>query len=444
MSKASIFGTDGVRGRVGEGVIRPDQVLALGWATGLVMRRHGMQRVLIGKDTRISGYMFEAALESGLIAAGVEVLLTGPMPTPAIAYLTRTFSADIGLVISASHNPCTDNGIKFFSAQGCKLDDALTAEIEAVFAERALEMVSPDRLGRAQRIDDASGRYIEFCKSTYRAVHGLQGLKLVLDCANGATYHIAPSVFRELGARVTVIGASPDGLNINEGCGATDTRALRAKVLETEADLGIAFDGDGDRVVFVVDQGVERDGDDLLYLLAMLSDPRPEGVVGTVMSNAGLEAALTAAGIDFARTPVGDRHVMAALRERGWLYGAEPSGHVLCMDRLDTGDGIIAALQVLARLRTAGLSLREALQGLTKYPSVLRNVRLSRPEDRQWLDSEAWQAEVEAAREQLGAGRILVRPSGTEPVIRILVEGPDAARVQSVARQLEAWFENRI
>ena len=442
--QTSIFGTDGVRGRVGEGVIRPDRVLELGWATGQVMARHGMSQVLIGKDTRISGYMFEAALESGLIAAGIDVLLTGPLPTPAIAYLTRTFSADIGLVISASHNPYTDNGIKFFSSAGAKLDDELTEEIETVFSERAFEMTSPDRLGRARRIDDAAGRYIEFCKSTYRAPGGLQGLKVVLDCANGATYHVAPSVFRELGAEVTAIGVTPDGLNINQGCGATDTRALRAKVLETGADLGIAFDGDGDRVVFVDDQGVERDGDDLLYLLATLSDPQPEGVVGTVMSNAGLEAALKARGISFARTPVGDRHVMEKLRDTGWLYGAEPSGHVLCMDRLDTGDGIIAALQVLARLRRHGLTLREALQGLHKYPNVLRNVRLKRAEDRRILEDAEWQALVREAEETLEEGRVLVRPSGTEPLIRILVEGPDMSAVNRAAEQLESWLKIRI
>lgn len=440
----SIFGTDGVRGRVGEGVIRPDSVLMLGWATGEVMRRHGMRTVLIGKDTRISGYLFESALEAGLIAAGMDVQLTGPLPTPAVAYLTRTFSADMGIVISASHNPYYDNGIKFFSGEGTKLDDALAAEIEAAFFQADHDMVSSDALGKAQRIDDAPGRYVEFCKSTYRAPKRLQGYKIVLDCAHGATYHIAPKVFRELGAEVIEIGTEPDGLNINAGCGATDTRALRAKVLETHADLGIAFDGDGDRVVFVDDQGVERDGDDLLYILATGAEIRPQGVVGTVMSNEGLVQALSQAGIAFERTPVGDRHVMARLKEVGWQYGAEPSGHILCMDRLDTGDGIVAALQVLAVLVRKGVSLRQALAGLNKFPSILRNVALGRREDKALLQQSDWQDVLQQAKEKLGAGRILVRPSGTEPLIRILVEGPSLQKVEQVADGLVRWIETRI
>ncbi len=440
----SIFGTDGVRGRVGEGMIRPDRVLALGWAAGSVMRRHGMRRVLIGKDTRISGYMFESALQAGLIAAGIHVELTGPMPTPAIAYLTRTFSADLGVVISASHNPFHDNGIKFFAADGSKLDDALTAEIEASYHEASFEMAAPDALGRAHRIDDAPGRYIEFCKSTYRASEGLHGWKIVLDCANGATYHIAPNVFRELGAEVIEIGTEPDGLNINAGCGATDTRALRARVLESGAHLGIAFDGDGDRVVFVDDQGIERDGDDLLYVLACGAEYRPEGVVGTVMSNEGLVQALARQGIAFERTPVGDRHVMRRLKETGWCYGAEPSGHVLCMDRLGTGDGIVAALQVLAVLVRKGQGLREALSGLLKYPSRLRNVRLRQQADKAVLETEAWCQMLAEAERLLGEGRVLVRPSGTEPLIRVLVEGPDMERVEQVVDLLVGWLETRI
>lgn len=440
----SIFGTDGIRGRVGEGLIRPDRVLALGWATGAVMRHHGMRTVLIGKDTRISGYLFESALEAGLIAAGIDVQLTGPMPTPAVAYLTRTFSADMGIVISASHNPYYDNGIKFFSSQGAKLDDGLAAEIEAAFLQSAYEMVPSDALGKAWRIDDAPGRYIEFCKSTYRAPRSLQGFKIVLDCANGATYHIAPKVFRELGAEVIEIGTAPNGLNINAGCGATDTRALRAKVLETRADLGIAFDGDGDRVVFVDDQGVERDGDDLLYILATGAETPQVGVVGTVMSNEGLVQALARQGIAFERTPVGDRHVMAKLKETGWRYGAEPSGHVLCMDRLDTGDGIIAALQVLVVLVRKGISLRQALSGLRKYPSVLRNVPLKRASDKALLETPAWREVLQQAQARLQDGRILVRPSGTEPLIRILVEGPSEAQVSEVAEQLASWVETRI
>lgn len=440
----SIFGTDGVRGRVGEGVIRPDKVLQLGWAAGQVLRRHGLKTAIIGKDTRISGYVFESAMESGLIAAGVDVLLLGPMPTPAVSYLTRTFSADLGVVISASHNPHHDNGIKFFNGQGGKIDDAFAQEIEQAFNAGQFEMVPSEALGKARRIDDAPGRYIEFCKSTYRCERGLQGLKLVLDCANGATYHIAPNVFRELGATVETIGVSPNGLNINEGCGATDTRALRAKVLETRADLGIAFDGDGDRVVFVDRHGIERDGDDLLYVLATLSQPCPQGVVGTVMSNAGLEAALAAMGIAFERTPVGDRHLMQRLQQQGWQYGTEPSGHVICMNRLNTGDGIVSALQVLALLQCRQMSFDEALQGLHKFPSVLKNVRLASTEQKVVLEEQAWQDFIREMEAKLAGGRILVRPSGTEPLIRILVEGPDPIQVNEVVAQLQQWLEDRI
>ena len=440
----TMFGTDGIRGRVGEGLIRPDKVLQLGWAVGQVMRQHGQKTAIIGKDTRISGYLFESAMESGLIASGVDVLLLGPMPTPAISYLTRTFSADIGVVISASHNPHYDNGIKFFNAQGSKINDVLARKIETTFQNGPFEMVPSQDLGKARRIADAPGRYIEFCKSTYRCERGLSGLKIVLDCAHGATYHIAPSVFRELGAEVVTLGAAPDGLNINQGCGATDTRALRAKVLEAEADLGIAFDGDGDRVIFVDRHGVERDGDDLLYLLATLTSPLPPGVVGTVMTNAGLEAVLAPLGIKVERTPVGDRHIMQRLQEKQWCFGAEPSGHVICMNRLNTGDGIVSALQVLALLQCQQVSLDEALQGFRKFPSVLEGVRLKKAEQKKILEQSAWQAFLREMEAQLNTGRILVRPSGTEPLIRILVEGEDLAQIKRVAKQLQIWIEDRI
>ncbi|SIN86170.1 phosphoglucosamine mutase [Sulfurivirga caldicuralii] len=440
MSKQTkrFFGTDGIRDRVGRGMIRPDKVLKLGWAVGHVLREQGGRQVLIGKDTRISGYMFESALEAGLIAAGVDVLLTGPMPTPAIAYLTRTFSADMGIVISASHNPHHDNGIKFFDADGQKVADEVEEAIEAAF-HHDLKMVPSEALGKASRIDDAPGRYIEFCKSTYDAPVGLKGLRIVLDCANGATYHIAPSVFSELGAEVDAINVSPDGLNINAGCGATDLIMLRQRVREAQADLGIAFDGDGDRVMFVDSEGEVFDGDDVLYLLATGQSERPQGVVGTVMTNMAIEQALAEQGIKLVRTPVGDRHVMAALKERRWCFGAEPSGHVLCMHRLTTGDGIIAALQVLAVLQRTGTRLQD--WRVNKFPNVLRNVRCDDPSI---LETTAWKERLAEAQALLGEqGRILVRPSGTEPLIRVMVEAQDAAQAEALAQALAEWLETK-
>lgn len=432
------FGTDGIRDQVGHGMIRPDKVLKLGWASGQVLRQQGGSRVLVGKDTRISGYLFESALEAGLIAAGVDVMLTGPMPTPSIAYLTRTFSADMGIVISASHNPHHDNGIKFFDGEGEKISGAVEVQIEAVFHDD-LKMVPSEALGKAARIDDAPGRYIEFCKSTYDAPVGLKGLRLVLDCANGATYHIAPSVFSELGAEVDAINIYPDGLNINAGCGATDVAMLRTRVLETGADMGVAFDGDGDRVIFVDSDGVVFDGDDVLFLLAVGQARRPEGVVGTVMTNMAIEHALTERGIELLRTPVGDRHVMAALKARGWRFGAEPSGHVLCMDRLTTGDGIIAALQVLAVLKRTGTRLQD--WRVDKFPSVLKNAQCR---DKTLLEMDAWKQRLAMAEAELGSeGRILVRPSGTEPVIRVMVEAQDADKAAALADELVRWLETK-
>jgi phosphoglucosamine mutase len=349
-------------------MIRPDQILKLGWAVGKVLKERGGQRVMIGKDTRISGYMFESALEAGLISAGVDVMLLGPMPTPAIAYLTQTLHADCGIVISASHNPHHDNGIKFFSGQGTKIADEMELAIEAAF-EQDIEVVVSEKLGKAKRIDDAAGRYIEFCKSTYQAKRKLDGLKIVLDCANGATYHVAPSVFTELGAEVVVIGDKPNGININLGCGATSLDALKASVLEHQADLGIAFDGDGDRVMMVDHCGEVIDGDEILYILTLDCQSPIKGVVGTLMSNLGLENALNERGIALHRTAVGDRYVMEALVERDWLFGAEASGHVLCMHKTSTGDGIVAALQVLAILINQGASLHEIKRGC-------RNIRM--------------------------------------------------------------------
>ncbi|MBN2606917.1 MAG: phosphoglucosamine mutase, partial [Thiotrichales bacterium] len=351
------FGTDGIRNEVGKGLICPDQILKLGWATGKVMRDYGEKTVMIGKDTRISGYMFESALEAGFIAAGIDVLLLGPMPTPAVAYLTRTFHADTGIVISASHNPHHDNGIKFFSAKGQKISDQIEFEVEAAF-DQALETVDSLNLGRARRIDDAAGRYTEFCKSTYESNKKLDGIKVVLDCANGATYHIAPAVFKELGADVVAIGVEPDGININLKCGATDLDALRQKVMAESADIGIAFDGDGDRVMMIDHTGEIVDGDQILYVLASNSEKPVSGVVGTLMSNLGLEVALKELGIDFIRTKVGDRYVMEALKENGWDYGAESSGHVLCLDKTSTGDGIVAALQIMSIITRTGKSLQ--------------------------------------------------------------------------------------
>ncbi|MEA3404587.1 MAG: phosphoglucosamine mutase [Pseudomonadota bacterium] len=434
MAEKKYFGTDGIRNHVGQGMIRPDQVLKLGWATGKVLKARGESRVMIGKDTRISGYMFESALEAGFIAAGVDVMLLGPMPTPAIAYLTQTLHADAGIVISASHNPHHDNGIKFFSAKGKKISDDVEFEVEAAFEEEITVVASED-LGKARRIDDAAGRYIEFCKSTYGAKRKLDGLKIVLDCANGATYHVAPSVFEELGAEVIATGVTPDGININQNCGATDLKALSIAVLESGADLGIAFDGDGDRVMMVDQNGQTVDGDEILYILATGSKKPVEGVVGTVMSNLGLEVALKERGIRLERASVGDRYVMQKLTEFGWVFGAEPSGHVLCLDKITTGDGIVAALQVMSILVESGRSLAELTSGMKKFPNILKNIRIPKKVD---LDSnEVLNLAVKDVEETLGGlGRVLIRASGTEPLIRVMVEGEELGLVEKCAESL--------
>ncbi|QCU91101.1 phosphoglucosamine mutase [Thiomicrorhabdus sediminis] len=436
------FGTDGIRNRVGSGLIRPDQVLKLGWATGKIMRERGMSKVMIGKDTRISGYMFESALEAGFIAAGIDVMLLGPMPTPAVAYLTQTFNADMGVVISASHNPHHDNGIKFFSAAGVKISDELELAIEAAF-EEDMDVVESEELGKAKRIDDAAGRYIEFCKSTYDAKIKLDGFNLVLDCSHGATYHIAPHVFKELGAKVITIGAQPDGMNINQGCGATHLDALQAAVVENQADLGIAFDGDGDRVMMVNCRGEVIDGDLILYILATRAQRRVEGVVGTVMSNLGVENAFRAQGIDFARSAVGDRYVKELLTERGWVFGAEQSGHVLCLDKISTGDGIVAALQVMSALVQSAKTLTELLDDVEVYPQVLLNQRVD--DAKRIMQSNELQLAIEQAEVELAQnGRVLVRASGTEPLIRVMVEGQDLNVIQSLAERLIQVVQSEI
>ncbi|MDC8805217.1 phosphoglucosamine mutase [Halomonas pacifica] len=436
------FGTDGIRGTVGEFPITPDFMLKLGWATGRVLARQGRTKVLIGKDTRISGYLFESALEAGLSAAGVDVSLLGPMPTPGIAYLTRTFRADAGIVISASHNPFADNGIKFFSAEGAKLDDAIEARIEAELDE-PLTTVAAAELGKAVRINDAPGRYIEFCKSTIPDRLSLHGMKVVLDCAHGATYHIAPSVFRELGAEVSLIGAEPDGLNINREVGSTHPAALRAAVIQRGADLGIAFDGDGDRVLLVDADGREVDGDDILYLIAKDRHERGElggGVVGTLMTNFGLELAFARLGIPFERAKVGDRYVMERLAANAWQLGGESSGHIVCGHVQTTGDGIVAALQAVAIMVREGQPLARLLAGLEKVPQALVNVRLAPGSDAKSLMAvPALQEAVAAVEAELGdEGRVLLRPSGTEPLIRVMVEGRAHFDVEALAERIAA------
>ena len=437
MQRKKYFGTDGIRGRVGDPTISPDFVVKLGWAAGKILGSTAPGTVLIGKDTRISGYMFESALEAGLVAAGMDIRLLGPMPTPGVAYLTRTFRAVAGIVITASHNPYDDNGIKFFSGEGDKLPDALELAIEEQI-DRPLETVATAKLGKVKRVDDAAGRYIEFCKSCFPQDMSLKGLKLVIDCAHGATYNIAPYVFEELGAAVTTIGASPDGLNINRDVGSTKPDALARRVLEQQADLGIAFDGDGDRLMMVDAAGSIVDGDALIYIIAKsrlaaggLSGP----VVGTLMSNLGLELALRRIDVAFERTKVGDRYIMQRLKEIGGILGGEPSGHIICRDRTSTGDGIVSALQVLAALTQQDCTLAEAVAEVETYPQVLINVRLARRTDPTTLPSV--QRAVAAVEDALaGAGRVLLRPSGTEPVVRVMVEGMDPAQVQALAEQL--------
>ena len=434
------FGTDGIRGRVGDAPITPEFMLKLGWAVGTAFRHHGACRVIIGKDTRISGYMFESALEAGLSAAGAQVQLLGPMPTPAIAYLTRTFMADVGIVISASHNPFYDNGIKFFSGAGSKLPDSLELEIERL-VDSPMSVVDSAALGKVTRVEDAAGRYIEFCKSSVPTSTSFKGMKLVLDCAHGATYKVAPSVFREVGAEVVVIGASPDGLNINAGHGSTDMAALRAAVSREGADLGIAFDGDGDRVLMVDHAGEEVDGDELLCIIALDLQRRGllnGGVAGTLMSNLGLELALKQQGVPFVRAKVGDRYVMAELRERGWLVGGESSGHIVCLHHTSTGDGIIAALQVLKALQRSEQSLAQARSCMQKCPQKLINVRYAPGQASPAQNPVVKQAVAEAESRLAGSGRVLLRLSGTEPLVRGMVEGQDAAKVEQEATALAA------
>ncbi|SFD85665.1 phosphoglucosamine mutase [Thiohalospira halophila DSM 15071] len=437
MGDRKYFGTDGIRGRVGHPPITPDFVLRLGWAAGRVLGGEHGGRVVIGKDTRISGYMFESALEAGLSAAGLDTHLLGPIPTPAIAYLTRTLRARAGIVISASHNPFDDNGIKFFSAEGVKLPDATEEAIEELL-EEPLTTRNSASLGKAYRVPDAAGRYIEFCKGTVPNGLTLEGLHIVVDCAHGATYQVAPAVFSELGARVTAIGVDPDGLNINEGVGSTRPEALQDAVRRERADLGVAFDGDGDRVIMVDAGGEVVDGDELLYIIAAHRHGNggfPGGVAGTLMSNLGLELALQGLGIPFRRAKVGDRYVSELLAAEDWLLGGETSGHIICRDRNTSGDGIIAALQVLTALVERGETLESFRQGMTKLPQTLVNVRVERMIDVH--ASPAITEAVESAEADLAdCGRVLLRPSGTEPVVRVMVEGEDEQQVRELAERL--------
>ena len=440
--KRRYFGTDGIRGRVGDGAITPDFVLKLGWAVGRVLAKERNSKVLIGKDTRISCYMFESALQAGLSAAGVDVYLMGPMPTPAVAYLTRTFHAQAGIVISASHNPYHDNGIKFFSDQGTKLPDSVELAIEAML-DQPIKTVDSAHLGKAHRIADAAGRYIEFCKSTISTGVDLSNLKIVVDCAHGATYHIAPNVFRELGAEVILMGADPDGLNINQNCGSTEPRLLQASVLEHKADLGIALDGDGDRLIMVDHQGELVDGDDILFIIARGRQRMGLGrghVVGTQMSNLGLQHALEKHDITLHRANVGDRYVMEKLQQVDGLIGGEASGHIICLDKTSTGDGIVAALQVLAEIQQTGSSLHELRSAVIKYPQRLINVRINKLVNLQ--DYPEIQTAVESVEAELGnEGRVLLRASGTEPVIRVMVEGHDATRTNQLSKSLAEQIE---
>jgi phosphoglucosamine mutase len=433
------FGTDGIRGRVGEGHINPEFVLKLGWAAGRVLGSGEGGKVLIGKDTRISGYMFEAALEAGLAAAGVDIRMLGPMPTPAIAYLTRTLHASAGIVISASHNPHEDNGIKFFSSTGNKLPDATEELIEEELG-KPMTTVSSSRLGKAKRLEDARGRYIEFCKSTIPSRLDFRGLKVVVDCAHGATYHIAPDVLEEIGADVIAIGAEPNGLNINEGFGATKPRALASSVRVNGAHLGIALDGDGDRVIMVDETGEIVDGDEILYIIARsrLTNGGLQGsVVGTHMSNLGLEVALRDLGVGFERVAVGDRYILERLSEQDWTLGGEASGHIICRDRTTTGDGIVSALQVLAEINKTGKTLGELRSGMVKFPQELINVPLGGARAADVMASKAVVDAVRSVESTMGAdGRVLLRPSGTEPLIRVMVEGREAAVVTSNANAI--------
>ena len=433
----NFFGTDGIRGRVGDEPITAEFMLKLGWASGKVFSKEGRGLILIGKDTRVSGYMFESALEAGLASAGVDVALLGPMPTPGIAYLTRTFNASAGIVISASHNAYYDNGVKFFSGAGAKLDDDVELAIESQL-ESVMKMVASDQIGKVSRINDAAGRYIEFCKSCFPSQFNLRGVKIALDCAHGATYHVAPNVLRELGASVIELGTEPDGFNINAEGGSTKPELLKKSVLAEGADLGIALDGDGDRVIMVDSTGEVVDGDELLFIIANAEHRSKRlngGVVGTQMSNFGLEEALGEKKIPFVRVGVGDRYVLSELNKRKWVLGGESSGHIICLNVTTTGDGIISALQVLAAMLESESSLEGLKAGMTKYPQNMINVACRQKVD---LGSQAAIAKAVARTEKKlgGCGRVLLRPSGTEPVVRVMVEGEDAALVASLTQDL--------
>jgi phosphoglucosamine mutase len=440
------FGTDGIRGLVGEAPITPDFVMRLGYAAGKVLAKGssaqgGRPTVLIGKDTRISGYMLEAALEAGFSAAGVDVMLAGPMPTPAIAYLTRALRLQAGVVISASHNPFQDNGIKFFSGHGTKLPDAVELEIESAI-DQPMGCVASEKLGRASRLRDAQGRYIEFCKGSFPNELDLRGLKIVVDCAHGAAYNIAPHVFHELGAEVIELGTKPDGFNINAGVGATAPKAMAQAVVEHQADLGIALDGDADRLIMCDASGRLYNGDELLYVMvrARMATGKVEGAVGTLMTNMALEVAFKEMGIGFARAKVGDRYVLEMMKEKGWLFGGEGSGHLLALDRHTTGDGIVSALQVLEALKRSNKSLAECCSELTLYPQTLVNVRVAPGTD--WTRNAAMVAEKDAAERELGdSGRVLIRASGTEPLIRVMVEAKDGALAESTAKRIAAHLQ---
>lgn len=436
MSQRKYFGTDGIRGQVGLSNVNPEFVLKLGWAVGRVLVNGKRKKVLIGKDTRVSGYMLESALEAGLSAAGVDVRLLGPMPTPAIAYLTQTLHANAGIVISASHNLFEDNGIKFFSADGTKLGDEIELAIEAEM-DKPLQTVVSSKLGKASRISDAPGRYIEFCKSTIPSLTRLTGLKIVVDCANGATYHIAPKVFAELDAHVITMGDHPDGFNINQNCGSTSPESMRQLVLQTGADIGIALDGDGDRLILVDAKGNLVDGDQILYIIAKDRQQKGllSGVVGTLMSNYGLEKAIAAMNVPFIRTKVGDRYVLETLKEKGWKIGGESSGHIVCLDKTTTGDGIIAALQVLTCMVKQEKTLEELAKDIQLFPQTLINIKADNA-PMLATNSKVMQLVSDLSDKLKGEGRVLLRPSGTEPLLRVMVEGQDRDMVQNQAEQL--------
>ena len=440
--KKKYFGTDGIRGKVGQAPITPDFILKLGWAAGKVFEQSGHCKILIGKDTRISGYMFESALEAGLVAAGADVQMLGPMPTPGIAYLTRTLRANASIVISASHNPHYDNGIKFFSQDGTKLPDEIELAIEAKLDEE-LVVVESEQLGKASRLTDAAGRYIEFCKSTVPPMMDLEGMKIVLDCAHGSTYHIAPFVFSELGADVITIGAEPDGLNINAGFGATSPNALQKRVVAEKATLGIALDGDGDRLIMVDHKGEVIDGDEILFILAKPRKAKGylgKVVVGTLMTNLGVEHAFNKIGVELQRSDVGDRHVIELMNKTGAILGGEGSGHIICADRTTTGDGIIAALQVLETVIRESTDLHSLKLDIQKYPQCMINVRL--PENVKYSRSIEIDLAVKKAEAVLGdKGRVLLRPSGTEPLVRVMIEGEDNSLVERLTKELAEKVE---